>query len=197
MKSPNSTSSFFASAAAGWLLELALNREGASSSDIAFGERGKPFLPDRDDLFFSLSHTDGTVCCLVSSEPCGCDVQSVRRASPLIVARHFAAAERDLLDRTPDADRDRAFTGMWTLKEAAMKACGLGFALPMRKVDTAAGTSVALKDGSYELFAMPDINGCRLGCCVRDAAAGDVPAIIQIDPLAELGCAMTQDEKER
>ncbi len=85
-------------------------------------------------LRFNLSHTDGLIACAVTlARDIGVDVEDVtRRAAGLDIAeRYFAEAETGALARVPEPERDRAFFDYWTLKEAYIKARGMGLALPL------------------------------------------------------------------
>ena len=96
---------------------------------IGFGEKGKPFFPDRPDLQFSLSHCKTAAACALDSAPVGVDVQEVRclrrRAGQCDppVYRALSAPERAWVKagRTA-AEQDRRFTAVWTCKEAYGKA---------------------------------------------------------------------------
>lgn len=84
-------------------------------------------------LAFNLSHTTGLVALAVTrGRLVGVDVERVDRVVREDVAgRHFAPDEvRDL--RALPADRQaRAFFEYWTLKEAYIKARGMGLAIPL------------------------------------------------------------------
>jgi 4'-phosphopantetheinyl transferase len=85
-------------------------------------------------LRFSLSHTDRLVAAAVTlGRTVGLDVEAVDRCvcdmEQLI--RYFAASEISLLTRGPTERQHRAFFQMWTMKEAFVKATGLGLSLPL------------------------------------------------------------------
>jgi 4'-phosphopantetheinyl transferase len=66
----------------------------------------------------------------------GVDLESFARAEEIVALapRVFSKAERAQLDALPAADRaDRALT-LWTLKEAYIKARGMGLALPLQEI---------------------------------------------------------------
>ena len=97
------------------------------------GAHGKPEIvapATATPLRFSLSHTRGLVACLVARAEVGVDVEFLGR--PLAVmplARRFlSAAEAGDLRACPRPDRPRRFLEVWTLKEAYLKARGLGLA---------------------------------------------------------------------
>lgn len=84
-------------------------------------------------LYFNLSHTAGLVTLAVTrGHRVGVDVERVDRVVTEDVAgRHFAPAEVRDLRALPAAAQPRAFFEYWTLKEAYIKARGLGLALPL------------------------------------------------------------------
>jgi 4'-phosphopantetheinyl transferase len=99
---------------------------------------GKPSIAAPEAaLGFSLSHTRGLVGCAVTrTRPLGIDVEDASRPAPLEVAeRYFVAGERrDIMAAAPER-RGRRFFEYWTLKEAYVKACGLGLSLPLDRFE--------------------------------------------------------------
>jgi len=97
------------------------------------GERGRPEIDEPGvSLHFSLAHSAGLVACaLASDREVGIDVED-RQRRPLdrrIVARYCSAAELMDVDAHGDAGWHDRFLRYWTLKEAYMKARGIGLAL--------------------------------------------------------------------
>ena len=85
------------------------------------------------DLCFNLSHTDGLVVLAIARQPVGVDVEWLDRTGRTVelADRYFARTETASLRALPEtAQRDRFFD-LWTLKEAYIKARGLGLALPL------------------------------------------------------------------
>jgi len=85
-------------------------------------------------LRFNLSHTRGLVACVVSlAREVGVDVEAEERpGNPLDrVSDHFAPAEVAALRALPAAAQPTRFFTLWTLKEAYIKARGLGLAIPL------------------------------------------------------------------
>jgi 4'-phosphopantetheinyl transferase len=85
-------------------------------------------------LFFNLSHTKGLIACAFATEGAvGLDVEAVGRAQDLeaLAHRFFAPAEADALMERPGAERRPRFFDYWTLKEAYIKARGLGLQIPL------------------------------------------------------------------
>lgn len=90
--------------------------------------------PAGTDLVFNLSHTDGLVACAVTRGlAVGVDVERVeRRVEVEKLARYsFAPSEAQTLLAAPEEARRELFFAYWTLKEAYIKARGMGLALPL------------------------------------------------------------------
>jgi 4'-phosphopantetheinyl transferase len=99
------------------------------------GERGKPEIAEpASALRFNLSHTDGLVACLVAEGiDVGVDVETTARRTDTdaIASRFFAEPEVAALLALPASEHKRRFFEYWTLKEAYIKARGLGLAIPL------------------------------------------------------------------
>ena len=103
------------------------NRHGCPSVDTPLDQRG---------LSFNLSHTDGAaiVALTGAGRPVGVDVEDVQRNSRTVeIAERFFAPSEVLALRALPATQQRArFFDYWTLKEAYIKARGMGLALPLK-----------------------------------------------------------------
>jgi 4'-phosphopantetheinyl transferase len=103
------------------------------------GQWGKPLLASpahAKGLSFNLSNTDGMVVLLVARDrEVGVDVEKIDRNTNLddVAARVFAPAELAALRRLSRDDQRERFFAYWTLKEAYIKARGMGLALPLEK----------------------------------------------------------------
>ncbi|PIE18413.1 MAG: 4-phosphopantetheinyl transferase [Proteobacteria bacterium] len=109
-------------------LRFVHNRWGAPRLDPAAGD-GR--------LRFNLSHTHGLVALAVVGEgvEVGVDVELTERRSRTveIADRFFAPAEVEALRRLPAERRRDRFFDYWTLKEAYIKARGMGLAIPLAR----------------------------------------------------------------
>ncbi len=119
---------------------LSVYAEGEPAAWI-FGREpgGKPVLAAAHGaaLAFNLAHTRGLVACAITGgADVGVDVEAVDRDVPdAVIGRVFSAAEQSALRRCPtDASRRERVLELWTLKEAYLKATGLGLARPPRSV---------------------------------------------------------------
>ncbi len=99
---------------------------------------GKPRVDANDGsarLCFNLSHTRGHVAVAVALDrEVGVDVERIApsRADEEVARQLFAPAEFAAFQEEPEGGRAEAFFDVWTLKEAYIKAVGLGVALPLK-----------------------------------------------------------------
>jgi 4'-phosphopantetheinyl transferase len=128
------------------------------------GEHGKPAIArelggQAGGLTFNLSNSLGLVVCAVShGAEIGVDVEPYARAGTIaeVAERFFSARELEQLDLLQGKERRERGLTLWNLKEAYMKARGLGMALPTKQFS----------------FVFEGGGGIRLEI---DAEAGDVP----------------------
>lgn len=97
---------------------------------------GKPRLagPAGRVLEFNLSHSGSRALIgLAGTAAIGVDIEQVRTIPDAVrIARaHFAADEAAALARLPPDAIEPAFFGLWTRKEAVVKALGTGLSLPL------------------------------------------------------------------
>jgi 4'-phosphopantetheinyl transferase len=104
------------------------------------GPNGKPRLAPQSGqlpLHFNLSHTRGMVACMLTLErDCGIDVEGIRSMKQMdgVAETVFSASELAYLANRDEASRLAAFFTLWTLKEAYIKATGLGMSAPLRQI---------------------------------------------------------------
>ena len=87
-------------------------------------------------LRFNLSHTRGLIACIVVPElDVGVDVEDRRRdtSGAEIASRFFSAREVAALERLPGDEQSATFFEYWTLKEAYIKAVGVGISLGLER----------------------------------------------------------------
>jgi 4'-phosphopantetheinyl transferase len=101
------------------------------------GAHGKPHIawPEVSPrLSFNLSNTTGMVACIIAAErEVGVDVEELERAvrAMEVADRFFSPSEVTALRALPEADQPARFITYWTLKEAYIKARGMGLAIPL------------------------------------------------------------------
>lgn len=93
---------------------------------------GRPSLAppfDRAGIHFNLAHTTDLVAMAICRHArVGVDVEKVGRAPLAIAERYFSATEASQLRALPAGAQPRRFAQLWTLKEAYLKAVGIGLA---------------------------------------------------------------------
>ena len=110
------------SLAAGLLWRYAIERHGLDPEEpVKFLQAGRPVFAEREDMFFSLSHSGRYALCAVSDRDVGADVQKIKPVH-LSVARRLHFRERDWLAEQPPPEQNRAFFRIWARKEAWVKA---------------------------------------------------------------------------
>ncbi len=121
------------------------------------GAHGRPEIgapPITPPLRFNVANSHGLVACAVTIDrDVGVDVEPWRGDAPAeLIERCFAPAERAALTALPAGSRPRRFVELWTLKEAYIKARGLGLELPLELID------FTLDDGPPRLALDPSLD---------------------------------------
>ncbi len=121
------------------------------------GADGKPFLIS-ESLAFNLSHSGDALMLAVGTDTdIGVDLERLerpRRADEL-ARRWFHGSEADALGAVPRENRLNAFIGLWSCKEAVLKAQGTGIANGLHRA----------------VFRMDD-NGIVLGAAAESQVTG-------------------------
>ncbi|WP_405610711.1 4'-phosphopantetheinyl transferase superfamily protein [Streptomyces sp. NBC_01511] len=119
--------------AAGVLLRYALlERHGLSDRELTLArtEFGKPFLVNRPQPRFSLSHSGRWVACATSATEIGVDIEHTG-AGAVDIAHRFAPEEYAYIAAAPTGERARRLIQIWTLKESYTKYLGRGLGVPL------------------------------------------------------------------
>ena len=103
------------------LEQLYLVEYGAALPDIKKTPNGKPYFPDKPELFFSLSHARTHVLCALSDKPVGADIESPRQLCERVIRFFCSPEELSMFDPLD----------LWVLKESYIKL--VGGTLPMVK----------------------------------------------------------------
>ena len=106
-----------------------------SDTPVVKNELGKPSLAEHPEVNYNLSHASGIAACIVSGRECGIDCEQVRSFRPNVMKRAFSTVERELVEKTSESERDLIFFRLWTLKEAYVKALGIGISYPLDKAE--------------------------------------------------------------
>lgn len=148
--------------------------------------QGKPTVEPECGVRFNLSNSVGLVVCLVAEDAdVGVDVESHERAGEILklAPEVFSAREQMQLESLPEAEKLDQALSLWTLKEAYIKARGLGLALALDQFSFLFGGTdgvrlemdPGLEDeaGRWRFFLL-DYAGHRIAAVVERAVAGDL-----------------------
>lgn len=145
------------------LLAEAFRREyGAALPEIAVAPGGKPYFPQRPDVFFSLSHSGEHLLCALSGAPIGCDVQKRRALLPGTEERLMDERER----------RDFEFFELWCLRESLLKLSGGGSLRTARF--RREGGRILPPDARVSCRLYGGIDGCACAVCSLEAPPGEI-----------------------
>ncbi|TCK18860.1 4'-phosphopantetheinyl transferase [Thiogranum longum] len=106
---------------------------------FSHGKHGRPEIACENQarLRFNLTHTNGLAACIVTNnDKCGIDAERLKdRTNPLGVAkRMFSSHEHEQLQKYEGTAFLKYFYERWTLREAYVKALGIGISFPTRQL---------------------------------------------------------------
>lgn len=108
------------------LLVHALKEEGILDEmpEFSYNEHGKPFLKNYPGWHFNLSHCKTAVCCILSREEIGIDIEEIGEYKERL-AEYICNEEE--LNRLKESDnKAEDFYRLWTRKESVFKMLGSG-----------------------------------------------------------------------
>lgn len=119
---------------------------------VARTPQGKPYLREREDFCFNLSHSGKWAVLAYGGSEVGIDVERITmdEKKEAVTRRHFTPREQDyIFQAEPDRQGVRFFE-VWTAKESYLKFLGTGLTRPL---------------SSFDVLTLPEPNrfGCLLG----------------------------------
>lgn len=129
------------------LLDKMLGNVGIINYEVKKAELGKPYI-ENENVHFSISHTDGMVCCVVSDSECGIDCEKIKYRDKIkeITNRYFVGNEITLMKKC-NYNCDE-FLRIWTCKEAIGKRLGCGF-IKARNIDSTKENCSTIIENGY------------------------------------------------
>ena len=107
-----------------WMMLCELSAFSIQHSDFKYNEHGKPYI--EGGPYFSISHCKEGIAVAVDDKPIGIDIESIRHADKELIERVMNEEEKLRVESLELRERDRAFTRLWTQKEAVVKMIGTG-----------------------------------------------------------------------
>ena len=116
------------------LLIHALRKEGifVDMPEFSYGEHGKPFLKNYPNWYFNISHCKNAVCCVLSQEEVGIDIEEIKEYKESLAAYVSNDSELNALHNSDNQADD--FYKLWTRKEAVFKLLGSGITNDIKNV---------------------------------------------------------------
>ena len=113
-----------------WMSGLADEKVDGLMDEWEYNEHGKPTFrlsPLASRLYFSISHCKTGIAVVLDDHPVGIDIESIRKADEELIERTMNAEEKaQIMAKGQEDGRARAFTRLWTQKEAVVKMLGTG-----------------------------------------------------------------------
>lgn len=131
---------------------------GIPPKEIQIGKlsKGKPYSIDNPNLCFNMSNSGRKVVYAFSmDEDVGIDLEKIRELPDLdeLIEKNYIPSERDYINKLPE-QRQYRFFQFWTIKEAYLKAIGVGMRIPPDNI------AFSIQNGEYKLQS---IHGVPLG----------------------------------
>jgi 4'-phosphopantetheinyl transferase len=110
---------------------IIIRKLGLKNGEIEFytNDYGKPFLKERGDFQFNLSHSGIWVVGAVDNRHIGIDVERIQPIDLDISKNYFSPDEHQ--DLMSQADKFSYFFTLWSLKESYIKIKGKGLSMPL------------------------------------------------------------------
>ncbi len=149
---------------------------------------GKPSPLPECGLRFNQSNSVELAVCLVATHgienetkagpEVGVDVEAFSRAEEIVplAPKVFSPAEQAQLNALPAAERPHRALSLWTLKEAYIKARGIGLALPLRSVSFLFGESQGIR---LEVDPGVDLNPSLWRFCLLDHMQHRIALVVE------------------
>ncbi|AYK27035.1 4'-phosphopantetheinyl transferase family protein [Clostridium beijerinckii] len=91
---------------------------------------GKPYLVDKNYIYFNLSHSCDWVMCVLGDRPLGIDVEKLKRKDLYLAKSIYSQEEYQYLLNQSQEKMLKSFFKIWTLKESYVKYKGQGLSIP-------------------------------------------------------------------
>lgn len=122
-------------------LRLLLAQYLASSPEritFYFNEYGKPFCTESEKVYFNLSYSELYICYAISRYPVGVDIEFMKdiKELELLLQEVTSLEEITELKKKEPTNKLEIFYKIWTMKEAFLKALGIGLSYPLSKIVT-------------------------------------------------------------
>jgi len=105
-------------------------------------KNGKPYIKNRNDIYFNISHSNKIAICAISNKEVGCDIEKITKCNEKVMSKCFSQKEIEYINNSNN--KDESFTRIWVYKESFFKAIGIGLNDKMKEC-----TILPLVDGIF------------------------------------------------
>lgn len=169
--------------AAGVLFSYALKKEQIICYDLCYGVHGKPYLKNRKDLYFNLSHSGNYAVCAICNCEVGIDIQEEKEIRMQTAKRFFLQSEYErILQITDEKEKKRIFHRLWAQKESFIKMTGMGLAegLDSFYIDEDAKTVTNLLTKEISYLQTYELAGYQMAACTRQKWGSEETEILHV-----------------
>lgn len=114
------------------------------------GEFGRPYVPGSAD--FNLTHSGAMVALSTADQITGLDVEQIREIDLDLFGSYMTDAQWEEIRSSKEPFT--RFFHYWTIKEAVMKALGLGFRLPLEEIELRANDRALVRGKTWHLKSL-------------------------------------------
>lgn len=174
-----------ASLSAGVILPLALKACGVGGEvKVEYGQWEKPRLIKPEGWHFNLSHSGEWTVLALSDKEVGVDIQQAKPVDMRLATRFFTESEQAEIGNAGE-NAQELFYRIWTIKEAYLKALGVGLNRPLNSFTvrfTAGGAKIDDPSVNEEWLVseLGDFAGYKLAVCGKEYAPDEPPEILEI-----------------
>ncbi len=108
------------------------SRQSPRTINILKDDSGVPFIKNGEDLFCSISHSFGYALAVVDKNRVGVDIEKIRDHREELI-KYIATPQE--LEIVSDKNKENTITKTWVIKEAVLKALGVGFELNPKSLE--------------------------------------------------------------
>ena len=128
------------------LLDEMLKNVGVFEYEIKKTDSGKPYI-ENSNIHFSIAHSGGMVCCVLSDKECGIDCEKIAEKDNIkkFCERYFVGDEITIMEKCGYDSRE--FLKIWTQKEAIGKRLGCGLMKSLKIDSTKENCSTIIENG--------------------------------------------------
>lgn len=180
------------SLAAGIVLERGLSELGVwkAQGQFCYGRYGKPYLNNRLDIQFNLSHAGNYAVAAFGNKEIGIDIEQVGRGNMKIVSRFFTKKEQEYLKNLPEGKRqEKDLIKFWTRKESFVKAVGEGLSFGIECVETSVGkrAEILMEKGFPDYFFYEyQLEGYQIAVCSTETEIDETLRWVTVHDFAEV-----------